>query len=123
MGIPASAQHISNGSIHIMSATTTTTMKAVHYVKPFQVTVKDVPIPKIEHPDDAILKVTTAGMHWIEPSKGSILTDLLAICGSDLHMYQGRTAAEGGLIFGTTSATTIPPVQTMISSLTFCAID
>lgn len=23
-----------------------------------------------------------------------------AICGSDLHMYQGRTAAEGGLCFG-----------------------
>lgn len=23
-----------------------------------------------------------------------------AICGSDLHMYQGRTAAQGGLIFG-----------------------
>ena len=25
---------------------------------------------------------------------------LSAICGSDLHMYQGRTAAEAGLIFG-----------------------
>lgn len=24
----------------------------------------------------------------------------LAICGSDLHMYQGRTAAESGLVFG-----------------------
>jgi threonine dehydrogenase-like Zn-dependent dehydrogenase len=23
-----------------------------------------------------------------------------AICGSDLHMYQGRTAAENGLVFG-----------------------
>lgn len=23
-----------------------------------------------------------------------------AICGSDLHMYQGRTAAEAGLVFG-----------------------
>ena len=44
-----------------MSSTSTTTMKAVHYVKPFQVTVKEVPLPKIEHPDDAILKVTTAG--------------------------------------------------------------
>lgn len=28
------------------------------------------------------------------------LTFFPAICGSDLHMYQGRTAAEGGLIFG-----------------------
>lgn len=24
----------------------------------------------------------------------------VAICGSDLHMYQGRTAAEAGLVFG-----------------------
>ncbi len=44
-----------------MSSTSTATMKAVHYVKPFEVAVKEVPIPKIEHPDDAILKVTTAG--------------------------------------------------------------
>ncbi|KAB2568934.1 Glutathione-independent formaldehyde dehydrogenase [Lasiodiplodia theobromae] len=59
------------------------TMKAVHYEGPFKVSVKDVPLPKIEHPDDVIIKVTTA-----------------AICGSDLHMYQGRTAAEAGLVFG-----------------------
>ncbi|KAL1633125.1 hypothetical protein SLS58_011216 [Diplodia intermedia] len=58
-------------------------MKAVHYEGPFKVSVKEVPVPKIEHPDDVIIKVTTA-----------------AICGSDLHMYQGRTAAEPGLIFG-----------------------
>lgn len=36
-------------------------MKAVHYEKPFEVSVKEVPLPKIEHPDDAIIKVTTAG--------------------------------------------------------------
>lgn len=58
-------------------------MKAVHYEGPFKVSVKEVPLPKIEHPDDVIVKVTTA-----------------AICGSDLHMYQGRTAAENGLVFG-----------------------
>lgn len=66
-----------------MPSTTATMMKAVHYEKPFQVSVKEVPQPKIEHPDDAIVMVTTA-----------------AICGSDLHMYQGRTAAQSGLIFG-----------------------
>ncbi len=43
-------------------SSTTTTMKAVHYEKPFEVSVKEVPLPKIEHPDDAIVKVTTAGM-------------------------------------------------------------
>lgn len=44
-----------------MSSTTATMMKAVHYEKPFQVVVKEVPQPRIEHPDDAIVKVTTAG--------------------------------------------------------------
>lgn len=38
-------------------------MKAVHYEGPFKVSVKEVPLPKIEHPDDVIIKVTTAGMH------------------------------------------------------------
>jgi hypothetical protein len=58
-------------------------MKAVHYEGPYKVSVKEVELPKIQHPDDVIVKVTTA-----------------AICGSDLHMYQGRTAAEAGLVFG-----------------------
>ncbi len=58
-------------------------MKAVVYEKPFSVTVKTVPEPKILHPNDAIVKVTTT-----------------CICGSDLHMYEGRTAAEPGIIFG-----------------------
>ncbi|KAK5012123.1 hypothetical protein LTR60_004549, partial [Cryomyces antarcticus] len=58
-------------------------MKALHYEGPFKVSVKEVDAPSIEHPDDCIVKVTTA-----------------AICGSDLHMYQGRTAAEAGLVFG-----------------------
>lgn len=61
----------------------TATMKAVHYEGPFKVSVKEIPRPKLEHPDDAIIKVTTT-----------------CICGSDLHMYQGRTAAQAGLVFG-----------------------
>jgi threonine dehydrogenase-like Zn-dependent dehydrogenase len=60
-------------------------MKALFYDGPFKVSVKETELPKIQHPDDAIIKVTTA-----------------CICGSDLHMYEGRTAAEGGsgLVFG-----------------------
>lgn len=58
-------------------------MQALHYDGPFKVSVKEIERPKIQHPDDVIIKVTTA-----------------AICGSDLHMYQGRTAAESGLVFG-----------------------
>jgi len=37
-------------------------MKAVHYEGPFKVSVKEIPRPKLEHPDDAIIKVTTSGM-------------------------------------------------------------
>ncbi|KAJ5261367.1 hypothetical protein N7478_011962 [Penicillium angulare] len=60
-----------------------TTMKALNYKGPYEVRVEEVDMPKIEHPDDIIVKVTTA-----------------AICGSDLHMYEGRTAAEPGITFG-----------------------
>lgn len=49
-----------------MPSTSTTTMKAVRYVKPFEVAVKEVPLPRIEHPDDAILKVTTAGRQLLK---------------------------------------------------------
>ncbi|EXJ74704.1 alcohol dehydrogenase [Cladophialophora psammophila CBS 110553] len=59
------------------------TMKAVNYQGAFKVKVEDVPKPAIEHPDDVIVKVTTA-----------------AICGSDLHMYEGRTGAQPGITFG-----------------------
>ncbi|GLI72169.1 hypothetical protein PoHVEF18_000339 [Penicillium ochrochloron] len=60
-----------------------TTMQALNYLGPYQVRVEEVEKPKLEHPDDIIVKVTTA-----------------AICGSDLHMYEGRTAAEPGITFG-----------------------
>ncbi|MEU5271251.1 glutathione-independent formaldehyde dehydrogenase [Streptomyces hygroscopicus] len=58
-------------------------MKAVVYEKPYSVTVRDVDEPQIEHPNDVIVRVTSS-----------------AICGSDLHMYEGRTAAEPGIVFG-----------------------
>jgi threonine dehydrogenase-like Zn-dependent dehydrogenase len=40
--------------------------------KPFEMAVRDVPRPKIEQPEDAVVRMTTA-----------------AICGSDLHTYHG----------------------------------
>ncbi|MDA0769891.1 MAG: glutathione-independent formaldehyde dehydrogenase [Chloroflexi bacterium] len=58
-------------------------MKAVVYKGPFSVAVVEVPDPQILHPNDVIVKVTST-----------------CICGSDLHMYEGRTAAEPGIIFG-----------------------
>jgi threonine dehydrogenase-like Zn-dependent dehydrogenase len=38
-------------------------MKAVNYQGPFKVKIEDVPRPQIEHPDDVIVKVTTAGQY------------------------------------------------------------
>ena len=58
-------------------------MKAVVYKGPYQVAVEEVPQPRIEAPGDALIKVTTSN-----------------ICGSDLHMYEGRTSVEKGKILG-----------------------
>ena len=49
-------------------------MKAVVYNGPRDVSVKNVPDARIEQPNDVIVKITTTN-----------------ICGSDLHMYEGRT--------------------------------
>ena len=58
-------------------------MKAVVYEGPRKVTVKDMPDAKIEKPTDVLVKITTTN-----------------ICGSDLHMYEGRTSMETGRILG-----------------------
>ncbi|GAA0621559.1 zinc-dependent alcohol dehydrogenase [Sporichthya brevicatena] len=47
-------------------------MKAMVYRGPYKVRVEEKPEPTIEHPNDAIVRVTSA-----------------AICGSDLHLYHG----------------------------------
>jgi glutathione-independent formaldehyde dehydrogenase len=58
-------------------------MKAVVYKEPFKVAVEEVPDPSLQHPNDVIVRITSS-----------------AICGSDLHMYEGRTAAKAGIVFG-----------------------
>jgi threonine dehydrogenase-like Zn-dependent dehydrogenase len=58
-------------------------MEAVVYQGPHEVTTEEVDEPEIEHPNDVIINVTSA-----------------CLCGLDLHMYEGRTAAESGLVFG-----------------------
>jgi len=58
-------------------------MKAVVYEGPGTVDVKEVADPKIEKPNDTIIRLTTT-----------------AIRGSDLHMYDGHTPAKGGMILG-----------------------
>ena len=58
-------------------------MKAVVYKGPFQVAVENVPEPTLQAPNDVVVKITSS-----------------CICGSDLHMYEGRTAAQPGIVFG-----------------------
>jgi threonine dehydrogenase-like Zn-dependent dehydrogenase len=59
-------------------------MRAMVYRGPYRIRVEDKPRPAIEHPNDAIVKVTTA-----------------AICGSDLHLYHGMMPdTRVGMTFG-----------------------
>jgi glutathione-independent formaldehyde dehydrogenase len=58
-------------------------MKAVVYRGPKNVAVEDVPDPTIQAPTDVVVRITTTN-----------------ICGSDLHMYEGRTNVEEGKVLG-----------------------
>jgi threonine dehydrogenase-like Zn-dependent dehydrogenase len=58
-------------------------MKALIYHGPRDVRIKEVPDAKIEKPTDVLVKITTTN-----------------ICGSDLHMYEGRTDVESGKVLG-----------------------
>ena len=58
-------------------------MKALVYNGPKNVSVKGVPDAKIEKATDVLVEITTTN-----------------ICGSDLHMYEGRTSVEKGKILG-----------------------
>ena len=58
-------------------------MKALVYNGPRDVQVKTVPDAKIERHTDVLVKITSTN-----------------ICGSDLHMYEGRTDMEPGRILG-----------------------
>lgn len=58
-------------------------MKALVYDGPRKVSVKEVPDAEVERPTDVLVRITTTN-----------------ICGSDLHMYEGRTDFETGRWFG-----------------------
>lgn len=58
-------------------------MRAVVFTDTRSVRVRDVPDAEIEDPTDAVIRVTSS-----------------AICGTDLHMYDGRTGATPGLVLG-----------------------
>jgi glutathione-independent formaldehyde dehydrogenase len=58
-------------------------MRALVYHGPRNVSVDQVPDAAIEKPTDALVRITTTN-----------------ICGSDLHMYEGRTDVEQGKVLG-----------------------
>ncbi len=58
-------------------------MKAVVFQGPRDVSVEEVTDPRIERPQDAIVRITTAN-----------------ICGSDLHPYEGRAPLDAGMVLG-----------------------
>ncbi|RYD60996.1 MAG: glutathione-dependent formaldehyde dehydrogenase, partial [Verrucomicrobiaceae bacterium] len=58
-------------------------MKAVVFHRPGKVQVDEVPDPGIEHPEDVILRVTST-----------------AICGSDLHIYNGFFPQARSFVLG-----------------------
>jgi glutathione-independent formaldehyde dehydrogenase len=58
-------------------------MRALVYHGPKNVSVDEVPDAKVERATDVLVRITTAN-----------------ICGSDLHMYEGRTDVETGKVLG-----------------------
>jgi threonine dehydrogenase-like Zn-dependent dehydrogenase len=58
-------------------------MKGLVYNGPRDVSVNNVPDATIEQPTDVLVRITTTN-----------------ICGSDMHMYEGRTALAPGLVLG-----------------------
>jgi glutathione-independent formaldehyde dehydrogenase len=58
-------------------------MRALVYHGPKNVSVDEVPDARIERPTDVLVRITTTN-----------------ICGSDLHMYEGRTGVEVGKVLG-----------------------
>ncbi len=76
-------------------------MRALSYQGPSKVRVVHKPEPRIEHPDDAILRVTRA-----------------AICGSDLHLYHGLIPdTRVGHTFGHEFTGVVEAVGTSVETL------
>ena len=58
-------------------------MRAVVFEATREVAVEEVPDARVERDDDAVVRVTSS-----------------ALCGTDLHMYDGRTGAVPGMMLG-----------------------
>src|SRR3954462_15768671 len=75
-------------------------MRAIVYKKPNKVVVETVPDPRVESPADVVVRITSAG-----------------ICGSDLHMYEGRTPDEGEMRFGHENMGVVDEVGGAVASI------
>ncbi|MDP8926930.1 MAG: glutathione-independent formaldehyde dehydrogenase [Actinomycetota bacterium] len=75
-------------------------MRAVVYKEPFNVAVEEVEDARIQDPTDVVIRITST-----------------AICGSDLHMYEGRTGAQPGIIFGHENQGIVEEVGSGVTSL------
>ncbi|MFS4505640.1 zinc-dependent alcohol dehydrogenase [Clavibacter sp. Sh2141] len=76
-------------------------MQAMVYRGPYRIRVEEKDIPRIEHPNDAIIRVTRA-----------------AICGSDLHLYHGLLPdTRVGMTFGHEFIGVVHEVGSSVESL------
>jgi glutathione-independent formaldehyde dehydrogenase len=76
-------------------------MRAVVFQGEHDVELEDVDEPQIGHPNDVIVDITTT-----------------AICGSDLHMYEGRSGADPGMVFGHENMGIVEAVGDGVDTLT-----
>ena len=77
-------------------------MRAMVYRGPYKVRVEEKPDPRIEHPNDAVVRVTCA-----------------AICGSDLHLYHGMMPdTRVGHTFGHEFVGVVEQVGSSVRNLT-----
>jgi glutathione-independent formaldehyde dehydrogenase len=75
-------------------------MRAVVYENKTDVRVEEVEDARIEQPTDVVVRITSSG-----------------ICGSDLHMYEGRTGMEKGQVLGHENMGVIEEVGTAVKAL------
>src|SRR5437588_6777024 len=75
-----------------------TANKAVLYVGPGEVEVRDTPYPKLEIVDGPGVNPANVGRR----TPHGVILEVMAtnICGSDQHMVRGRTTAPAGLVLG-----------------------
>lgn len=75
-------------------------MKALVYNGPRDVSVNEVPDTRIERSIDVLVKITTTN-----------------ICGSDLHMYEGRTGMEAGRVLGHENMRVVIEIGTVVDRI------